>query len=455
MALLIVMHAGFGGAGRSPGRMTTDSDLRKHPPRSPREKLGGLYFLARTIDKARARHAGTAGPYKITPGMSQRLFDGLGVGEADFMEVVVRGASDEEIVAWVREHSDPAKYDEINRAYEEAGLHDEERRVEFAARYPFLRERSDLKNWFDILEYDDRYIYEQAAKNGGMTARYVSYKGSDGRVRPGVLGEDGSLKPFADSVGDLTAFIALDGEGRRKALSSLGAAVPLDRVQLCAPVHPAKNVFCVGRNYMAHAEEGAKARGEKLELPDVPTFFTKAPTAIVGPDATCELEARLSKMYDWEAELAVVVGRRCKDVSENEALDVVFGYTCLNDLTARDLQRKHGQWFKGKTLDGTCPIGPWIVPAFALDDPQALNVELRVNGVRKQFAPTSTMIFSVKRIIAELSAGLTLEPGDVIATGTPEGVGFARTPPEFLKDGDAVEVEIEKIGILRNTVRIR
>jgi 2-keto-4-pentenoate hydratase/2-oxohepta-3-ene-1,7-dioic acid hydratase in catechol pathway len=434
--------------------MTTDSDLRKHPPRSPREKLGGLYFLARTIDKARARSAGTAGPYKITPGMSQRLFDGLGVSEADFMAVVVGGASDEEIVAWVQGHSDATKYDEINRKYDEAGLHEEERRAEFAARYPFLLEHTELRNWFDILEYDDRFMFEQAAKNGGMMARYVMFAEVDGRARPGVLGEDGSIRPFADGIADLIAFIVLDEAGRRSALGALGAPIARDAVRLLAPVRPAKNVFCVGRNYMAHAEEGAKARGEKLELPDVPTFFTKAPTAIVGPNEPCMLEGRLSKMYDWEAELAVVIGRRCKDVSENDALEVVFGYTCLNDMTARDLQRKHGQWFKGKTLDGTCPIGPWIVPAFAVDDPQALTVELRVNGERKQFAATSTMIFSVKRIIAELSAGLTLEPGDVIATGTPEGVGFARTPPEFLKDGDVVEVEIEKIGVLRNPVRI-
>ena len=269
-----------------------------------------------------------------------------------------------------------------------------------------------------------------------------------------MLGDDGSIRPFADSVADLTAFIALDETGRRAALGSLGAPIASDRVQLCAPVRPAKNVFCVGRNYMAHAEEGAKARGEKLELPPVPTFFKKAPTAIVGPDEPCVLEGRLSQMYDWEVELAVVIGKRCKDVSEDDALDAVFGYTVVNDVTARDLQRKHGQWFKGKTLDGTCPLGPWVVPAFAVDDPQALTVELRVNGERKQFAPTSSMIFSVKRIIAELSAGLTLEPGDVIATGTPEGVGFARTPPEFLKDGDVLEAIVEKIGTLRNPVRI-
>jgi 2-keto-4-pentenoate hydratase/2-oxohepta-3-ene-1,7-dioic acid hydratase in catechol pathway len=432
----------------------TDTDLRKHPPRSPREKLGGLYFLARTVDKARAKLAGTPGPYKITPGMSGRLFEGLGISEADFLAVVERGASDDEVVAWVRAHSDPAAYDEINRKYDEAGLFDDAKRGEFAARYPFLRERTDLRNWFDVLEYDDRWMYEQAARNGGMSARFVSFKGSDGVVRPGVLGEDDTIRPFADGIANLAGFIALDEAGRRKALAALGAPVALDRVRLDAPVRPNKNVFCVGRNYMGHAEEGAKARGEKLELPDVPTFFTKAPSAIVGPGDTIALDGKLSPMYDWEVELAVVIGKRCRDVREDDALGVVFGYTVVNDVTARDLQRKHGQWFKGKTLDSTCPIGPWIVPAFAVDDPQALMVELKVNGERKQFASTSTMIFAVKRIIAELSAGLTLEPGDVIATGTPEGVGFARTPPEFLGDGDVVEAIVEKIGVLRNPVRI-
>jgi 2-keto-4-pentenoate hydratase/2-oxohepta-3-ene-1,7-dioic acid hydratase in catechol pathway len=283
------------------------------------------------------------------------------------------------------------------------------------------------------------------------SVRYVTFLSHDGSEHAGVL-EGESVRAFA-GLG-MTAFIASDDAARNEALASLGAPVPLHRVTLRAPVRPAKNVFCVGRNYMGHAEEGARARGEKLELPPVPTFFTKAPTAIVDPDKPIVVAGALSQMYDWEAELAVVIGRRCRDVAEADALDVIFGYTCLNDVTARDLQRKHGQWFKGKTLDGTCPLGPWIVPAESIGDPQALELKLRVNGVEKQHASTATMIFSVKRVIAELTAGLTLEPGDVIATGTPEGVGFARTPPEFFKDGDVVEVDIEKIGVLRNPVRI-
>jgi len=230
--------------------------------------------------------------------------------------------------------------------------------------------------------------------------------------------------------------------------------VPLDRIVLDAPVRPARNVFCVGRNYLEHALEGARASGRELRLPDAPTFFTKASTAVAAPGATLHLDARASKEYDFEAELAVVIGARCKDVPEEEALDVVFGYAALDDLTARDLQRRHGQWFKGKSLDESCPLGPWIVTPDEVGDPQSLELSLFVNGTRKQHSNTSKMIFTIARLIAELSRGMTLLPGDVIATGTPEGVGFARTPAEFLRDGDVVEIDIEKIGRLTNTISI-
>ena len=234
-----------------------------------------------------------------------------------------------------------------------------------------------------------------------------------------------------------------------------GPPIALGSVQLLAPVVPRKNVFCVGRNYMGHAEEIARARGTTLSLPDVPTFFTKAPTAIADPGATLHLQAAASSEYDWEAELGVVIGERCKDVAESDALRTVFGYTCINDVTARDLQKAHQQWFKGKSLDETCPIGPWIVDAGEFGDPQGSDIALRYDGETKQSSNTSQMIFGVARIIASLSRGMTLEPGDVIATGTPDGVGFARTPPEFLADGSTMEVEIAKIGVLRNRVAIR
>ena len=282
--------------------------------------------------------------------------------------------------------------------------------------------------------------------------RYVTYSGPGGTRAAGVIDGE-AIRPFAGSL-TLEAFIAFDAAGRARALGALGSAVPRSSVRLLAPLAPKKNVFCVGRNYLAHAAEGARALGKTLELPPVPTFFTKAPTAVAGPEQTLRLQASVSPQYDWEAELALVIGTTCKDVSEADALDVVFGYTCLNDVTARDLQRLHGQWFKGKSLDDTCPLGPWIVEAADIADPQNLQVRLRVNGVEKQSASTATMIFPCRTIIAQLSRGMTLEPGDIIATGTPEGVGFARTPPEFLADGDVMEVEIEGIGILRNAVQI-
>jgi 2-keto-4-pentenoate hydratase/2-oxohepta-3-ene-1,7-dioic acid hydratase in catechol pathway len=288
---------------------------------------------------------------------------------------------------------------------------------------------------------------------GESLVRFVTFLDAAGDRRPGVM-RDEAIEPLPPRVASLEAFIAGDAAGRQAALAARGAAIPLASVTLQAPLAPRKNVFCVGRNYLAHAQEGARARGEELNLPSVPTFFTKAPTAIAGPDATLRLSSNVSPQYDWEAELAVIIGARCKDVAEADALDVVFGYTCLNDVSARDLQRAHQQWFKGKSLDDTCPLGPWIVDAQEAGDAQNLDIALRVGGVTRQDSNTRAMIFPIRRIIAELSRGMTLEPGDIIATGTPDGVGFAMEPPVFLADGDIMEVEIERIGVLRNPVAI-
>ncbi len=280
--------------------------------------------------------------------------------------------------------------------------------------------------------------------------RFITYATLDGETSPGVL-EGGAIHRI--STPTLRDYIAL-APHERIAWHSSEELVPFAGVRLEAPVRPARNVFCVGRNYLEHAKEGAAAAGRELRLPDVPAFFTKAPTAIVGPDATVHLQARLSQEYDFEAELAVVIGARCKDVAEADALHFVFGYTALNDVTARNLQREHGQWFKGKSLDESCPIGPWIVSPDEVGDAQTLAIAFRLNGVEKQRSSTAQMLFGIPRLIAELSKGMTLLPGDVIATGTPAGVGFARRPPEFLSEGDVMEVEIEKIGILRSAVSI-
>ncbi|HEY9085891.1 MAG TPA: fumarylacetoacetate hydrolase family protein [Candidatus Tyrphobacter sp.] len=279
--------------------------------------------------------------------------------------------------------------------------------------------------------------------------RYVSFRAGEAPAQPGVI-ENECIRRI--DCATLRDFVALAPQTRASRITQ--DLVPLAGVQLEAPVRPARNVFCVGRNYLEHAKEGARALGRDLTLPERPTFFTKAPSAILAPEATLRLEARVSSQYDFEAELAVVIGTSCKDVSEDAWREVVFGYTCVNDVTARDLQRVHGQWFKGKSLDDTCPMGPWIVSAGELDA-QHLEIAFRLNGIEKQRSNTSQMIFAIPYLIAQLSLGMTLEPGDVIATGTPEGVGFARTPPEFLADGDEMVVEVEGIGTLRNRVSIQ
>src|SRR6202022_456512 len=190
-----------------------------------------------------------------------------------------------------------------------------------------------------------------------------------------------------------------------------------------------------------------------IRPPTAPIYFTKPPTTGIGPGEAIPFPQELTTRLDWEVELGVVIGLGGRDIAEARALDYVFGYTVFNDVSARDLQYRTSQWFKGKSLDGSCPMGPVIVTADEVPDPQGLRLQLSVNGVAKQDSTTADMIFSVARIIADLSAGMTLEPGDCISTGTPQGVGDGRKPPEYLKPGDVMEAEVERIGVLRNPVR--
>jgi 2-keto-4-pentenoate hydratase/2-oxohepta-3-ene-1,7-dioic acid hydratase in catechol pathway len=225
-------------------------------------------------------------------------------------------------------------------------------------------------------------------------------------------------------------------------------------VRLCAPIpDPARNVFAVGWNYVEHFEEGKGLRDANQTLPEHPVFFTKATHVVNGPYDPIPFDPGVSTQIDWEGELAVVIGRRGRNIPEEKALGFVFGFTVINDTTARDLQQKKhgGQWFKGKSLDGHGPMGPWIVTAAGFDHDNQ-HLVTRVNGVVKQDANTRQMYFKVPRIVSELSLGLTLEPGDIIATGTPPGIGYARKPPEFLKPGDVLETEIDGIGTIRNTI---
>jgi 2-keto-4-pentenoate hydratase/2-oxohepta-3-ene-1,7-dioic acid hydratase in catechol pathway len=231
---------------------------------------------------------------------------------------------------------------------------------------------------------------------------------------------------------------------------SAGAPVArqLDTVKLLAPLDPPRgNVIAIGRNYAKHAAETA-AKGEK---PKPPTVFSKAITSITGPHDDIPIDAGVSDEIDWEVELGVVIGKAGVNITREDAFDHVFGYMVINDVTARDIQNDWGgQYFKGKSLDSSCPSGPWVVTPDEVEDPQALNLRLTVNGTVKQDGTTSEMIHPVDSIISWVSVGMTLLPGMMIATGTPDGVGFARTPPEFIRVGDVVEAEVEGIGTLRN-----
>jgi 2-keto-4-pentenoate hydratase/2-oxohepta-3-ene-1,7-dioic acid hydratase in catechol pathway len=263
----------------------------------------------------------------------------------------------------------------------------------------------------------------------------------------------GSTPPPADLMALIEAGDTGMGTVKRllaKLQPSAGAPVtwPLGKVKLLAPLDPPKgNVIAIGRNYAKHAAETA-AKGEK---PKPPTVFSKAITSITGPHDDIPIDPGVSEEIDWEVELGVVIGKAGVNITREDALKHVFGYTVINDVTARDIQSDWGgQYFKGKSLDASCPSGPWVVTPDEVDDPQALNLRLTVNGTLKQDGTTSEMIHPVDSIISWVSVGMTLLPGMMIATGTPDGVGFARKPPEFIHIGDVVEAEVEGIGRLRN-----
>jgi 2-keto-4-pentenoate hydratase/2-oxohepta-3-ene-1,7-dioic acid hydratase in catechol pathway len=307
--------------------------------------------------------------------------------------------------------------------------------------------------------------------------RFLTFE-TDGMQRPGLLADDGRIV-------DLTAAMVVARDQRAllfegtvpkdllglieagdafleaaQILASLAKEGRLERAsldaaacRLLAPIpRPAKNVFCVGRNYAAHVSEGAKARKTTAALPEHPQFFTKPPTAVTGPDAPVRLDPRVTEKLDYEVELAVVIGRRGRDIPAAEADDYIFGYTIANDITARDLQGRHDQWFKGKGLDGCCPMGPYIVTRDQLPNVGELSIGLSVNGETRQDGNTRDLIFPIPIIIETLSLGMTLEPGDIISTGTPSGVGYAMDPPQFLKVGDEVTCRIEGIGTLTNRI---
>jgi 2-keto-4-pentenoate hydratase/2-oxohepta-3-ene-1,7-dioic acid hydratase in catechol pathway len=300
--------------------------------------------------------------------------------------------------------------------------------------------------------------------------RLLTYADEHGHPRLGFARPEGHVVDVAHAAHQAKIALGFDGrsmlalieagqqglaEVRELAAQDVHSGLKLGNVRLLPPIpRLMRNIFCVGWNYLEHFAEGAMMRDASQKLPEHPVFFTKATGALNGPFDAIPYDPSISREIDWEIELAVVIGKRGRTISEAEAADHVFGYTVLNDVSARDLQRTAhgGQWFKGKSLDGYAPMGPWIIPAADLD-PDNLRLILRVNGAVKQDGATKDMYFKIPRIIAELSRGLTLEPGDVIATGTPSGVGMGRTPPEWLKPGDVMESEIAGIGTMRNTIQ--
>jgi 2-keto-4-pentenoate hydratase/2-oxohepta-3-ene-1,7-dioic acid hydratase in catechol pathway len=278
-----------------------------------------------------------------------------------------------------------------------------------------------------------------------------TYQGADlvGVVDPAGL----NVSP-AEGVRDMVELIERFVELKPR-LASPGRLIPLADVRLRAPIAaPRRNIFCVGKNYREHAKEFSRSGFEAgavkgVEIDEYPAVFSKGPNTVVGPRDEVQLHSSVTSSVDYEAELAVVIGVGGRDIPASRAYSHIFGYTIVNDVTARDRQKNHKQWFLGKTLDGFCPMGPWITTSDELD-PENLEVSCWVNGERRQHANTSDLIFNIPDLISTISAGLTLVPGDIIATGTPAGVGIGFSPPKFLKHGDVVAIEISKIGKIEN-----
>lgn len=284
----------------------------------------------------------------------------------------------------------------------------------------------------------------------------------DGRTKAALVAPDAkTLWPLEDMLGrpvpDLTAIVA-ELDAIKPRLKPAGAGLPLASVKIEAPIpRPARNVMCVGKNYHEHAREftrsgfDSSASSVADAIPTAPIIFTKVPECVIANGVNIRYPAGVSDSLDYEAELGLVIGRGGRGISKAEAYNHICGYTIINDVTARDLQGKHKQWFLGKSLDTFCPMGPWLVTADEVDAAN-LTVKCWVNDELRQNANTRDLIFDIPTLIETISAGITLQPGDVIATGTPVGVGIGFTPPKFLKRGDRVTIEIEGLGRLSNAV---
>ena len=252
---------------------------------------------------------------------------------------------------------------------------------------------------------------------------------------------DGEIYPAARKLWD-----SLQADPKSAAiLEAQGAILELDQLQVCAPVPRPGKLICIGLNYRDHAAESG------MEIPERPLLFSKFGTCVIGPESSLPIPIGCKEL-DYEAEFAFVIGRRARQVAIADAEKHVLGYCCLNDVSARDFQFADGQWQRGKSCDGLAPMGPALVTCDEIDNPHELSIQLRLNGKTLQDSNTKQLIFGIAELISEISQTMTLEAGDVISTGTPPGVGFARKPPIYLQAGDVMEVEIEGLGILRNQV---
>jgi len=290
--------------------------------------------------------------------------------------------------------------------------------------------------------------------------RIAAYR-HQGQVGVGRVSADGrQVEPFQLSPEEAArgALPIVEAHATGRALPATGAAIALDQVQLLAPIpRPRRNIFCVGKNYHAHAKEfagsgfdsSAKSHGD---IPAEPIYFSKVPESVIGHQADILFPGEVSTAIDYECELGVIIGQGGKGISRADAMKHVWGYTIINDVTARDWQSRHQQWLLGKSFDTFCPMGPWIVTADEMDG-QNTDIKLWVNGELRQDANTKDFIFDIPKMIETLSGGITLYPGDIIATGTPVGVGIGFKPPKYLKPGDVVRLEIQGIGVLENTLR--
>jgi 2-keto-4-pentenoate hydratase/2-oxohepta-3-ene-1,7-dioic acid hydratase in catechol pathway len=279
--------------------------------------------------------------------------------------------------------------------------------------------------------------------------RLISYR-ENGRVEAGIVDHAGILPLRHLGFEDALSFIAAGEKARREVQKNANASsrkqlLPLSSVRLTAPIPKPPKILCVGLNYRDHAIES------KMEIPAVPTIFAKYANAVIGPDEAIVLSPATQKP-DYEAEFAVVIGERAKNVRAADWRDCVFGYTIVNDVSARDVQLATSQWTLGKSFDTFAPIGPHVVTADEVPDPHALDIRLSIAGETLQHSNTRELIFKIPDLIQYLSSMLTLEPGDIISTGTPAGVGLGRTPQRWLRAGEEVVIEIEKIGTLRNPV---